>query len=224
MEFVTVDENDSSKLLKIGTHLKPYFKTQLVGFLHHNLDVFTWTHFDMTGIFPKIACHTLNVDPTKDPVKQKKRSMRAECSTALNKEVNNLLDNGFIREAVYPEWTANPVLVKKPNGKWRTCIDFSNHNDACPKDCFPLLRIDQLVDGTAGHELLSFMDAYSGYNQIPMHIHDQDHTTSLLILACISIKSCHSDSKTPEPLTNVWSTKCLLSKSDGLWKYMWMTC
>ena len=95
-----------------------------------------------------------------------------ERSDALNEEVKSLLANDFIREAVYPEWISNPVLVKKLNGKWRTCIDFSNLNDACPKDCFPLPRIDRLVDGTAGHELLSFMDAYSGYNQIPMHVPD----------------------------------------------------
>jgi len=66
--------------------------------------------------------------------------------------------------------------VKKKNGKWRDCIDFTNLNEACPKDSYPLLRIDQLVDATAGHELLSFMDAYSGYNQIKMHPLDEDKT------------------------------------------------
>ena len=103
--------------------------------------------------------------------------MGAERSAALDEEVKNLLANDFIREAIYPEWIANPVLVKKASGKWRTCIDFSNLNDACPKECFPLPRINQFVDSTAGHELLSFMDAYSGYNQIPMHAPDQDHTS-----------------------------------------------
>ena len=62
----------------------------------------------------------------------------------------------------YPEWLANMVLVKKSNGKWRVCIDYTDLNKACPKDCFPLPRIDQFVDATAGHELLSFMDGYSG--------------------------------------------------------------
>ena len=59
-------------------------------------------------------------------------------------------------------------MVKKPNGKWRICIDFTNLNKVCPKDSFPLPRIDQLVDATAGYELLTFMDAYSGYNQFQM--------------------------------------------------------
>ena len=114
--------------------------------------------------------------------------MGAERSANLNEEVKNLLANDFIREAVYPEWISNPVLVKKPNGKWRKCIDLSNLNDVCPKDCFPLPRIDQLVDGTAGHELLSFMDAYSGYNQIPMHIPDQEHTNFITDLGLYCYK------------------------------------
>ncbi|KAM6548883.1 hypothetical protein CsatB_020559 [Cannabis sativa] len=75
------------------------------------------------------------------------------------------------------EQQPNPVLVPKPNGSWRTCVDFTDLNKACPKDSFPLPSIDQLVDATAGHALLSFMDAYSGYNQIPMYEPDQEHTS-----------------------------------------------
>lgn len=76
----------------------------------------------------------------------------------------------------YPEWLANVVLVKKSNGKWRMCVDFTDLNKACPKDNFPLPRIDLLVDSTAGHELLSFMDAFSGYNQNHMEEADQEKT------------------------------------------------
>ena len=75
---------------------------------------------------------------------------------------------GFIREVYYSEWLANVILVKKANGKWRMCVDFIDLNKACPKDSFPLPRIDQLVDSTVGHKLLTFMDAFSGYNQIKM--------------------------------------------------------
>ena len=103
--------------------------------------------------------------------------MNAERYQALKNEVENLLACGFIKESFYPSWLANPVLVKKPNGKWRTCVDFTNLNKACLKDSFPLPRIDQLVDATSGNQLLSFMDAYSGYNQIPMHIPNQEHTS-----------------------------------------------
>ena len=79
---------------------------------------------------------------------------------------------GFIREVYYPDWLSNVVLVKNANGKWRMCVDFTDLNNACPKDSFPLPRIDQLVDFTAGHKLLTFMDAFSGYNQIKMYEED----------------------------------------------------
>ena len=73
----------------------------------------------------------------------------------------------FIKEVYHPEWLANLVLVKK-KGKWRMCVDYTSLNKACPKDPFPLPRIDQVVDSTAGCETLSFLDAYSGYHQIVM--------------------------------------------------------
>jgi len=72
----------------------------------------------------------------------------------------------------YPKWLTNIVMVKKNNGKWRMCVDFTNLNKACLKDSFPLPKIDQLVNSIAGHKLLSFMDAFSSYNQIMMNKED----------------------------------------------------
>nr|XP_023920829.1 uncharacterized protein LOC112032298 [Quercus suber] len=91
-------------------------------------------------------------------------------------EVEKLLTAGFIREVYYPEWLANVVMVKKSNGKCCMCMDFTDLNQAYPKESFPLPRIDQLVDSTTGHELLTFMDAFSGYNQIRMSKEDQEKT------------------------------------------------
>ena len=76
----------------------------------------------------------------------------------------------------YPEWLANVVLVKKANGKWKMCVNFTDLNQACPKDSFPLPRINKLVDSTAMHKLLMFMDAFSEYNQIKMAEEDQEKT------------------------------------------------
>ena len=87
---------------------------------------------------------------------------------------------GFIQEVYYPDWLANVVLVKKANGKWRMCMDFTDLNKTCPKNSFPLQRIDQLVDSTAGHKLLTFMDAFSGYNQIKMAEGDKEKTTFIM--------------------------------------------
>jgi hypothetical protein len=76
----------------------------------------------------------------------------------------------------YPDWLANVVLVKKSGGKWRMCVDFIDLNKACPKDNFALPQIDSLVDSTAGYDLISFMDAFYGYNQIYMHLEDREKT------------------------------------------------
>ena len=84
----------------------------------------------------------------------------------------------FIWEVYYLDWLANVVMVKKANGKWRMCVDFTDLNKVCPKDSYPLPRINQLVDSTVGgHRLLNFMDAFSGYNQIRMDEADQEKTS-----------------------------------------------
>ena len=154
--------------------------SQLTDFLRANLDVFTWNHGDMVGIAPEVISHKFNVDPSYKPVRQKRRPMTLERYTVLKEEVDNLLANKSIREAHYPTWVANPILVKMKNGKWRRCVDFTDQNKAYPKDSFPLPKINQLVDAIADHQLLNFIDAYLGYNQIPMYPSDEEHTSFII--------------------------------------------
>ena len=142
-----------------------------------NQDVFAWGHEDMPGIDPSVIVHRLNVNPASSPIRQKKRVFAQEREKAIAEEVRKLLEAGFIREVYYPDWLANVVIVKKSNGKWRMCVDFTDLNKACPKDSYPLPRIDTLVDSTARQELLSFIDALSGYNQIKMNEEDQEKTS-----------------------------------------------
>ena len=130
----------------------------------------------MPGISEDVIQHWLNVDLEKKPVHQRRRVFMLKRNKAIMNEVNKLLVTKFIREVYHSEWLANVVMVKKANGKWRMCVDFTDLNKACPKDSFPLPRIDQLVDSTAGHKLLTFMDAFSGYNQIKMAKEDQEKT------------------------------------------------
>ena len=79
-----------------------------------------------------------------------------------------------IKEVFYPEWLANTVVVKKKSGKWRVCVDFTDLNKACPKDPFPMPKINQLVDATVGHPQMSFLDAFQGYHQILLTLDDQE--------------------------------------------------
>ena len=80
----------------------------------------------------------------------------------------------------YPKWLANVVVVPKKDNKWRVCVDYTDLNNACPKDSFPLPRIDQIVDASAGHDMLSFLDAFWGYHQIPMHPPDAEKTSFIM--------------------------------------------
>jgi hypothetical protein len=164
------------RTLQIGTCLEEGVREDLVKFLHSNMEVFAWSHEDMPGISLEEIVHVLNVNPGAKPVKQKRRKFAPERVEAITVEVEKLLKAQFIEEVHYPEWLANVVLVKKSNGKWRMCVDFTDLNKACPKDSFPLPRIDALVDSTSGYGLLSFMDAFSEYNQILMHPQDREKT------------------------------------------------
>ena len=131
----------------------------------------------MTGISPSHASHRLNVAPSAKSVKQKIRRFHPNRHSIIQVKVDNLLHNGFIRVVQYPEWLANVVVVPKKGSKWRICVDSTGLNDACPKDSFPLPRIDQIVDASAGHGMLSFPDAFSRYHQIPMHPPDAEKTS-----------------------------------------------
>ena len=164
-------------MTRMGTLASPTIRQDLGNFLRRNEDIFAWSHEDMPGIDPSVIVHRLNVDPDSPPVRQKKRVFAQERDKAVAEEVRKLLKAGFIREVYYPDWLANVVMVRKNSGKWRMCVDFTDLNRACLKDSYPLPRIDTLVDSIARHELLSFMDAFSGYNQIKMKEEDQEKTS-----------------------------------------------
>ena len=83
-------------------------------------------------------CHHLNLNSNKKLVRQKWHAMDTERYQALKDEVDKLLACDFIKESYYPSLLANVVLVRKPNNKWRPCLDFTDLNKACPKDSFPL--------------------------------------------------------------------------------------
>ena len=121
--------------------------------------------------------HSLNVNPTATPKKQRLRRFSAEKREAIKKELAKLLAAGFIKEVYHPEWLANPVLVlKKNNNEWRMCVDYTDLNKHYPKDPFGLPRIDQVIDSTDGCVLLSFLDCYSSYHQIALKEEDQIKT------------------------------------------------
>jgi hypothetical protein len=102
--------------------------------------------------------------------------MSDEKTEATKAEVHRLLEARFIEPIAYPTWLANVVMVQKKSSKWRMCIDFTSLNKACPKDNFPLPRIDKIVNSAAGCEVMSLLDCFSSYHQIYMKEEDKAST------------------------------------------------
>ena len=137
----------------------------LVTFLQVNVDVFAWQASDIPGVPREVIEHHLVICPHAWPIKQKVRKQALERQEFITEEIRKLEAAGLVRGVLHPTWLANPVVVRKANGKWRLCIVYTDINKACPKDPFPLPHIDKIVDSMAGCDLLSFLDAYLGYHQ-----------------------------------------------------------
>jgi hypothetical protein len=170
-------EDIAKQKVLLGSQLSEEQEKNLLRFLLNNKDVFAWSGNDLCGVNRDVIEHSLNVDPSFRPRKQRLRKMFDDKAEGAWNKVKRLLSAGVIREVKYPEWLANTVMVKKANGKWRMCIDFIDLNKACPKDEFPLPRMDSLVDAAASSELMSLLDCYSGYHQIWMKKEDEPKTS-----------------------------------------------
>ncbi|RVW53618.1 Transposon Tf2-8 polyprotein [Vitis vinifera] len=135
----------------ISSLMTPEETQSMQNVLRRNHDIFAWTHADMKGIHPSITSHRLNVFPTARPVRQKIRRFHPDRQKVIRNEIDKLLEAGFIREVDYPDWLANVVV-------------------------FPFATNKSNLDSTIGQEMLSFLDAFSGYHQIPMSPTDEEKT------------------------------------------------
>jgi hypothetical protein len=168
--------SEQHQITSIGTAMGDEERSCVLAILRKNVDLFAWKPVDMPGIDETIITHKLAITSNSKPVAQRKRKHGEERRTTVDEEVAKLKKAQFIEEIKYPEWLANVVMVKKNNGKWRMCVDFTDLNKACPKDPYPLPSIDRLIEGASGYKTLSFMDAYSSYNQIKMNATDAPNT------------------------------------------------
>jgi hypothetical protein len=157
----------------IRADLSPDEEAMLIQLLQKNRDVFTWSAKDLTGMDRNFIEHKLNIDASVKSRRQKIRKMSDDKVVAVKTEVQRLLDANVIREVMYPKWLANTVSVKKKNGKWRMCIDFTDLNKATPKDNYPLPRMDQVIDSVASAAIMSLLDCFSGYHHCCMAKEDE---------------------------------------------------
>jgi len=176
------------KMFKLGKSLGQETQDQTAKVIARHLDVFAWFASYMSGIDPDFLGHRLTRNPQVRRVCQRRRKFNKERRQVVKEETEKLLKAGHIREIQYPEWLSNVVLVKKANGKWRMCVDFTDLNKACLKDSYPLPSIDALVESASGCRLLTFLDAFSGYNQIMMHPRDECKTTFMAEMSCYCYK------------------------------------
>jgi hypothetical protein len=136
-------------------------------------DIFAWSYTEMPGLDPSILEHRIDTWPDITPVRKKQRLLHPSKAAAIKVEIDKLRTVGFIYPIAYTSWVSNPVPVNKKQGTICVFTDFRNLSHACPKDNFPTPFIDQIIDNCAGHEALSFMDGFFGYNQIQIHPADQ---------------------------------------------------
>jgi hypothetical protein len=176
-KIVPLDPATPKQTVIISEDLTSQEEEKLISCLSRNKDVFAWSALDLVGVSRTVIEHSLGIDPSVRPKKQQLRKMSDEKTEAAKAEVHRLLEANFIEPVAYPTWLSNIVMVQKKSGKWRMCIDFTSLNKACPKDNFPLPRIDKIVDSAAGCEVMSLLDCFSGYHQIYMKEDDKASTS-----------------------------------------------
>jgi hypothetical protein len=204
---VPLDQAMSKQTVIISEDLASQDEERLISCLSKNKDVFAWSALDLVGVSRTIIEHSLGIDPSVSPKKQRLRKMSDEKTEAAKAEVHRLLEANFIEPVTYPTWLANVVMVQKKSGKWRMCIDFTSLNKACPKDNFPLPWIDKIVDSAARCEVMSLLDCFSGYHQIYMK-EEYKASTSF-----ITPFGTYCFIRMPEGLKNAGSTFFRLTKT-----------
>jgi ribonuclease HI len=170
------NEGEEPREVKIGTRCAVEQKEALIALLREFHEIFAWSYQDMPGLDTDIVVHKIPLKPECKPVKQALRRMKPEVILKIKEEVEKQLKAGFLSTVTYSDWVANIVPVPKKDGKVRMCVDYRDLNRASPKDNFPLPHIDTLVDNTATNVVFSFMDGFSGYNQIKMAEEDKSKT------------------------------------------------
>nr|GEW35081.1 reverse transcriptase domain-containing protein [Tanacetum cinerariifolium] len=173
---VALHPNFPDQEVVVGGSLSDRGRTELCSVLKKNLDIFAWQPSDMTGVPRSVAEHRLNIREGCPPVRQKKMGQALERAKAIQAKVQKLVEARIMREVYYHDWLSNPVMVRKHDGSWWICVDFTNLNKACLQDCYPLPEIDWKVESLCGYPFKCFLDAYKGYHQIQLAEADEEKT------------------------------------------------
>jgi hypothetical protein len=169
LEGMNLNNEDSPQATYVSKGLPGEYRRELVKLLKEFADCFAWSYTEMPGLSKELVEHTLPIKRGFMPHKQPARNYNQDLLGCIKEEVERLLEAKFIRTCWYVEWVSNIVLVEKKNsGKIRICVDFKNLNQATPKDEYPMLVADMLINKASGNKVISFLDGNAGYNQIFM--------------------------------------------------------
>jgi ribonuclease HI len=177
LEEIDIGPGDKPRPTFISRKLHPSLRELMITLLKGYADCFAWDYTEMPGLDRSIVEHRLPLKSGFRPFQQRARQMKAEVLVEVKKEVEKILEAGFIRTCRYAEWISSVVPVQKKDGRWRVCVDFRDLNRATPKDEYPMPIAETLINAAAGHKILSFMDGNAGYNQIFMAPEDIHKTT-----------------------------------------------
>jgi hypothetical protein len=174
LEEIDIGPGDKPRPTFISRKLHPSLREPMITLLKEYADCFAWDYTEMPGLDRSVVEHRLPLKSVFRPFQQRIRQMKADVLVEVKKEIEKMLEAGFIRACRYAEWISSVVPVQKKDGRWRVCVDFRDLNRATPKDEYPMPVAEILINAAAGHKILSFMDGNAGYNQIfiaPEDIH-----------------------------------------------------
>ena len=176
-KFVTVEfEGEEPRQMKMGSQLGDEETKAYCDLVREYREVFAWSYKELEGIPPEIVEHRIPLMTGAVPIRQKERRMNPQLQLIVKEELEKLLQAGFIKPVEITDWVSPMVLVKKKNGKLRVCVDYRKLNSCTQKDHFPLPFITSILEEVAGHDLYTFMDGYSGYNQVSIAPEDRHKT------------------------------------------------
>jgi len=176
-KYVTVEfEGEDPRQMKMGNQLGDEEIKAYCDLVKEYREVFAWSYKELKGIPPEIVEHRIPLVSGAVPIRQKERRMNPQLQLIVKEELEKLLQAGFIKPVEITDWVSPMVLVKKKNGKLRVCVDYRKLNSYTQKDHFPLPFITNILEEVAGHELYTFMDGYSGYNQVSIAAEDRHKT------------------------------------------------
>ena len=165
------------KELNLSKSLSQEQHQDVLQLLQKHQDAFAWEYMDMKGLDPALCTHRIYISPDCKPVRQPQRRINPALRDIVKNELQKLLNVGFRYPISDSQWVSPLVIVPMKGGKWRVCIDYRELNAATKKDHFTLPFVNQVLDNLAGKKYFSFLDGFSGYNQIQIAPEDQDKTT-----------------------------------------------